>query len=85
MPVPGRPEAADNFIRQMVHVQQPPDSAVPGRELTDLEEKVYSAALRVLLRYFTGEMDYVDYEPIKAAGEEKQPTDGQGANSKGGS
>lgn len=76
--IPGRVQAAMNFLHFAEMRRNPPPSfdgmrSSEPRELSPMEERVYSNALKVLSDYFTGEMDYGDTAPVRP-----EPRDGDG-------
>lgn len=64
MPVPGRPDAALQFLWHAYRVQHPPAEFDGGRieaqDLSPEEQRCYDAALQVLTDYFTCEADFGD-------------------------
>lgn len=75
MPVPGRVDAALQFLKHADWVKNPPPvfdgQRIESRDLTEQEQRVEDAALAVLLDYFGCKADFGD-DPPKLSTETKQ-------------
>lgn len=71
--VPPRVSAALAYLSYCESVTCQQDPMLPARGLSSQEERVRASSLRVLLRYFEGEMDYGDAPPSPPAGEGEAP------------
>src|ERR1041384_2740539 len=61
--VPARVQAALAVLTHCRFVTDQHDVSIPARQLTPAEKRVEQAALRVLVQYLSGEMDFGDVPP----------------------
>lgn len=80
--LPPRIQAAFDFLEHARDVTYQWQPSIPARELSKLEKSVETAALRALLQYLLGEMDFAEppasSKPSKAdndVGTASKPTD----------
>jgi hypothetical protein len=62
---PSRVQTALDYLDYCESVTHQCDVSAPARALTQTEQKVREAALRVLQSYFLGEMDFGDLPPME--------------------
>ena len=83
--LPPRVRAAFDFLEHSRDVTSQWQPSIPARELSKLEKSVETAALRTLLQYLLGEMDFAeptnDSAPAKKK-DENEKTSGPAEGSK---
>ena len=70
-------QAALDYLEHCRWITAQDDASIPERTLSPLEQRVSDAALRVLVGYFLGEMDYGDSPPRRVP--DSTDEDGDGA------